>query len=129
MAIIYMGELVDGEFTDVSMVWDGPDYMAVSLVNMLSKEIPCKDFYWNHGYPVPANTVPVIVQVRQPHPWSPGWWRYSRPSLLHLTKDELDYVWSKVETGYMRYSVIGEGVAERRLKEEQTQWDQDNPRG
>lgn len=46
-ARIYCGELVDGEFTDVALMWDGPYRLALPTLWMLMKEIPSKDFYWN----------------------------------------------------------------------------------
>jgi hypothetical protein len=50
-ATIYMGELIDGHFTDAHVVWTGPIRLAVNTLLSLTAELPTRDFYWNHNRP------------------------------------------------------------------------------
>ena len=48
---VYCGELVDGHFTDTQLVWSGPSHLALQIVYMLHKELPCFDYYYNTDEP------------------------------------------------------------------------------
>ena len=38
---------------------------------------------------IPVAKQAIVVQYTEDHPGNPGWWRYSRPVLRHVTVEEV----------------------------------------